>query len=155
MKGQSDVQCRICGDWLNSLWKALENIPSLVKNIEHLNQTGLQQEASGAFEAAFALKLPLLLPWASLLGCWNFSFSCAGNLKKGVLKRKNPVSSQACIIIPACLLRQVTGIHGVHGSSAWCPGQESIWWRNAWLGGRTQNTNPDFHHFCPAPEFLG
>lgn len=62
MKGQSDVQCRICGDWLNSLWKALENIPSLVKNIEHLNQTGLQQEASGAFEAAFALKLPLLLP---------------------------------------------------------------------------------------------
>lgn len=61
--------------------------------------------------------LPSLLSLSQTPGMWEFSFSCAGNLKKG----GGGGGGEAVFLraIPTWLWRQVTGVHGVHGLSAW------------------------------------
>lgn len=116
---------------------------------------GIFRGGGGHREAAFDLPSPL--PRSQSPRMLEFSFSCAGNLKeKRVLNRKNPISSQTRIIISACLPRQVRGICGVRGPSAWWPSQESIRWGKARPRERALHPNPDSHlkcHFCPARSF--
>lgn len=90
--------------------------PKFSKNIEHLSQIGPHQGGSGAREGAFALTLSS-----------SRSFFNAGNLEKGVLKRRSPVPFQTCTITPSCLWKQVKGIHSMHGLSAWRLSREVIW----------------------------
>lgn len=93
------------------------------------------------------LHLPCPLPLDRTSGILEFSFSCAGNLKKGggwgvVLKRKNPVPSQTCTIIPTCLWRWHW--HSWGSRLVWLI-LESVCWGNIWPRGLGQEHRPRFH----------